>query len=58
MDSYSVFVDVPYEGLSLVFSGSRDSIKEWVKCNRSYCLEDIHIYNDDAPDPFDLFREE
>ncbi|WP_037500593.1 hypothetical protein [Sphingomonas jaspsi] len=56
--TYSVFHHEPYEGQSVVFSGTREEMKDWFLKDRGrYSLDDLEIYNNDAPDVFAFWQE-
>ncbi len=58
--TYSVFHHVAYEGQSVVFQGTREEVKEWLKTGRQgyYLLDDLEIYCNNAPDVYALANED
>ncbi len=66
MDSYTIMHYVPYEGQSSVFEGTLSECKQWLKDNvvnpsnsrlYGYDINDLELYNNDAPDINDLYRQ-
>lgn len=51
--TYTVFLDVPYEGLVDIFIGTLDKVKEWLP-TCGYSRDDLTLYSNDAPDIYSL----
>lgn len=58
--SFSLYIDVPYEGKWEAVCGSLDEIKDWIKENSPngfrYDWEDMDIVCNSAPSVFELME--
>ena len=57
-ETFTIFVDIPYEGMHIAFGGTLVECMEWLRNGRGrYSLDDLEIYSDNAPDVHDLAKE-
>jgi hypothetical protein len=55
MGEYVIFVHIPYEGMSEIFSGNENECVRWLKSDRhGYPLDDLEIYEHAKLDIYEM----